>query len=134
MRFTCTDDIIQVLKAHDLKFARVKPTLYPADYIFDETKSIEWNAEERDRRNSVMLEIQEVETRKRISARLDIYGDIYAFIREALNFKISDVAAQAIWERVYKSEASHGYEDAMDELEDLITFLQLILEGEKENL
>ena len=127
MKFKDTYEIIQVLEAHDLKYKYKKPTFYPLNHVFDEDKSVKWNAEERERKNSILLQELQNKHKEERDARMIIYNDIYDFIVMSLDFKISKMAAQTIWDRAYESEISYGYQSVMDELESLIDFISNIL-------
>ena len=125
-------DLREVLDDYErYMFMSTKPMTekYPYDYVFDENMSVKWNREQvalrnqewEEERSSLMLE-----HKRRMEAILD---ELYATIQNEVGHNISEKQAVTIWNKAYNSGHCYGTYGVLSELDDLIEFVQDILEN-----
>lgn len=109
-----------------------KPTgkRFPKGYVFDENKSVKWNAEEVIRNNeAVQKEVSELQ-RNRSAAINSATSEIVKLIVNEFDDKINEKQAYIIWNLAYEKGHSYGCSEIEIHLKELIgTFKAFIAEG-----
>lgn len=109
-----------------------KPTgkKFPKGYVFDENKSVKWNAEEVIRNNeAVQKEVSELQ-RNRSAAINSAVSEIVKLIVCEFDYKINEKQAYIIWNLAYEKGHSYGCSEIEIHLKELIeTFKAFIAEG-----
>ena len=125
-------DLREVLDDYErYMFMSTKPMTekYPYDYVFDENMSVKWNREQVELRNQEWEEERSSlmwEHKKRIESILD---ELYATIQYEVGHNISKKQAVTIWKKAYNSGHCYGTYGVLSELDELIEFVQDILEN-----
>lgn len=111
-----------------------KPTgkRFPKGYVFDENKSVKWNAEEVIRNNeAVQKEVSELQ-RNRSAAINSATSEIVKLIVREFDYKINENQAYIIWNLAYEEGHSYGCTEIEIHLKELIgTFKAFIAKGDE---
>ena len=123
------------LDAADMMSCKPTGKKFPKGYVFDEDKSVRWNAEEVARNNeSVQKEVSELQ-RNRSAAINAATSEIVKLIIHEFCGKINEKQAYIIWTLAYEKGHAYGCPEIKIHLEELIgTFKDFIAKGEQNGL
>lgn len=103
----------------------------PANFIFDENKSVKWNRDMVAESNANhQAEVARLNTAKN-KARDEIYEDIYYAIQCEIGNSLTREGAMAIWNYAYELGHACGIHDIMSHLYDILELIKKVLNSVK---
>ena len=103
---------------------------FPKGYVFDEDKSVRWNAEEVEQNNKASQEETSELQRNRSVAINSATSEIVKLIVHEFDDKINEKQAYIIWNLAYEKGHAYGCPEIEIHLEELIgTFKDFIAKG-----
>ena len=119
-------DIEVGLEAIEEKKSKISLDLLPSTTVIDEDKSVKWNITEVNKINEQRT-LEYTQAREAINnERRSFMNSVYEFIQLQLDFKVTEVQAQLIWEKV-SMEADCDYYQIKYYLKSMINFLKELL-------
>lgn len=103
---------------------------YPANYIFNEEKSVKWNREEVERINWEREEKVKKLQRAKNKARNEIMEDIYFAIQQEVGGRIGRDDAMKIWAYAYEHGHACGWNDIQCFLNEIMELISGIINKE----
>lgn len=108
---------------------------FPKGYVFDEDKSVRWNAEEVEKNNKASQEETSELQRNRSVAINSATSEIVKLIVHEFDDKINEKQAYIIWNLAYEKGHAYGCQEIEIHLEELIgTFKDFIAKGEQNGI
>lgn len=105
---------------------------FPKGYVFDEEKSVRWNAEEVERNNEAAQKETSELQRNRSTAINSATGEIVKLIVHKFDDKINEKQACIIWNLAYEEGHAYGCIEIENHLDELMnTFKDFIAKGEQ---
>ena len=103
----------------------------PANFIFDENKSVKWNKDMVAESNANhQAEVARLNTAKN-KARDEIYEDIYYAIQCEIGNGLTREGAMAVWGYAYELGHAYGIHDIMSNLYDILELIKKVLNSVK---